>query len=66
MGVLGIAHDITHRTQAENDLKEQRDFNNAVLDIAGNIITVLDTNGCFVQFNRAAEELTGFERKQEH
>lgn len=41
-------------------LISQRDFTDTVLEVAGNIIVVLDMNGCFVRFNRAAEELTGF------
>lgn len=63
-GLVGVIQDITERVQYENKLKSQRDFTNTVLEVAGNIIAVIDLNGCFVRFNRAAEKLTGFSRNE--
>ena len=62
--IIGTHADITGRKQSENVLKEQRDFTNAVVDIAGNIIVVLDLSGCMVRLNRAVEDLTGFNRDE--
>ena len=47
--MIGTHSDITDRKRSETALKEQRDFNNAVVEGAGNIITVIDTSGCFGQ-----------------
>jgi PAS domain S-box-containing protein len=58
--LVGVIQDITERKLYETRLKHERDFNDSVLEIAGNIIVILDMNGCFVRFNRAAEELTGY------
>jgi len=60
LGYRGINRDITERKSNEQEIKAQRDFTNTILNAAGNVIVVLDLNGCFVRFNRAAEELTGF------
>lgn len=60
LGYHGINHDISERKLNEQEIKSQQVFTNTILDVAGNIIVVLDTDGCFVRFNRAAEELTGY------
>jgi PAS domain S-box-containing protein len=62
--MIGTHTDITDRKRSEAVLKEQRDFTNAVVEGAGNIITVIDASGCFVYFNPAAEQLTGYRREE--
>jgi len=62
--MLGTHTDITERKRNETELREQRDFTNAVMEGAGNIIAVIDTSGCFVYFNPAAEQLTGYRRDE--
>ena len=52
------------RLNSEQELREQRDFNDTVVEAAGNVIVILDTSGRIVKFNRAAEEMTGFSRKE--
>jgi len=64
IGLMGVIQDITQRKQSESDLKKQNDFTDTVVEVAGNIIAIIDLNGCFVRFNRAAEELTGFDRSE--
>ena len=59
-----LAEEIQERKKTKVELSEQQNLNTTVLEGAGNIITILDLNGCFVSFNHAAEELTGFSRDE--
>jgi PAS domain S-box-containing protein len=44
----------------EAALREERDFNAAVLETAGALVVVLDAQGRITRFNRACERLTGY------
>ncbi len=62
---LGLANErltreIEERTQAEEALRKERDFSNAVLDTAGALVVVIDRNGRITRFNRACEKVTGY------
>ena len=57
---IELLHENTERKVNESELKSQIDFIDTVLDAASNIIVVLDLDGRFVRFNRAAEEYTGY------
>ncbi len=57
---FSIVHDITQRKQAEDELRRERNFVSAVLDVVGALIVVLDREGRIVRFNRACERLTGY------
>ena len=59
-----LAKEIQERKKTKVELDRQQSLNTTVLEGAGNIITILDPNGCFVSFNHAAEELTGFSRDE--
>jgi PAS domain S-box-containing protein len=48
------------RISLEAALREERDFSAAVLDTAGALVVVLDTQGRITRFNRACERLTGY------
>nr|MDA3869858.1 PAS domain S-box protein [Gammaproteobacteria bacterium] len=52
------------RLDADKALQEQHDFNDTVVETAGNVIVIMDTSGRITRFNRAAENLTGFRREQ--
>ena len=55
-----IIHDVTHRTQADDELRRERNFVSAVLDTVSALVVVLDREGRLVRFNRACERLTGY------
>ncbi|MEV4132488.1 ATP-binding protein [Dactylosporangium sp. NPDC049742] len=42
------------------EVSRERDFNRAILDSAGFLVMVLDTDGRITAFNRRCEEVTGF------
>lgn len=46
--------------QAMAQASQERDFLNAVLDMAGSLVVVLDPCGQIVRFNRACETATGY------
>jgi diguanylate cyclase (GGDEF)-like protein/PAS domain S-box-containing protein len=52
--------DITELKQVEEALRKERDFTNAIINIAGSLVVVLDRQGHIVRFNRTCEELTGY------
>ncbi|HIK52487.1 MAG TPA: PAS domain-containing sensor histidine kinase [Oscillatoriales cyanobacterium M59_W2019_021] len=57
---LACRLDLSHRQQAEELLREERDFIAAVLEMAGALVLVLDRQGRIVRFNRACESLTQY------
>ncbi|MFC1744202.1 PAS domain S-box protein [Candidatus Riflebacteria bacterium] len=60
ISVEGIAHDITWKKQAEEDLKKEKNFISTILETAGALVIVLTEDGRIVRFNRACEETTGY------
>ena len=57
-----LVKEIEERKKTRIELDQQQILNAAVLEGAGNIIVILDLNGCFVSFNHSAETVTGFSR----
>ena len=57
---IGTNWDITERKQAEEALREQRNFSESLIETAQTIILVLDTKGRIVRFNPYMEELAGY------
>ncbi|HLV86687.1 MAG TPA: PAS domain S-box protein [Candidatus Sulfotelmatobacter sp.] len=62
--IHGIAFDITHLKNTEAALQQQSDFLSAILDTVGALVIVLDLQGRIVRFNRACEELTGYQYEE--
>jgi PAS domain S-box-containing protein len=52
--------DVTQRIQAEQELREERDFAQTLIGTAQAIVLVLDTQGRVVQFNPYLEEISGY------
>jgi PAS domain S-box-containing protein len=55
-----INRDITARHKVEETLRQERNFVEAVLEMAGALVVVLDRQGRIVRFNRACERLTQY------
>jgi PAS domain S-box-containing protein len=65
---VGQLHDLRHQLmqqvakgeQVEQALREERDFNSAILETATALVVVLDPQGRIVRFNPACERITGY------
>ncbi|HVB48430.1 MAG TPA: chemotaxis protein CheB [Burkholderiales bacterium] len=51
--------EVRERARAEQSLRAERNFVHAILSTASALIAVLDTEGRFVRFNKACEEVSG-------
>jgi PAS domain S-box-containing protein len=51
--------EITDRKKIETELKAERDFSSAVIDVAQTMVIVFDATGRIEKFNRASEAVTG-------
>ncbi len=58
--LLTSIRDITSIKVAEESLKNERDFINAILETADSLILVLDSEGRITRFNRACERISGY------
>ncbi|MBI4372273.1 MAG: PAS domain S-box protein [Candidatus Omnitrophica bacterium] len=56
----GAMVDITETQQVEDALNQERNFVSAVLDTAGALVLILDSEGRIVRFNRACEQISGY------
>ncbi len=59
IAVEGVAHDITDRKRAEDELEQRRVFQEAVLECIAEGIVACDQNGTLAFFNRATREFHG-------
>jgi PAS domain S-box-containing protein len=64
--VEAIVRDITGRKLAEAALRHEHDFIEAVLEVAGALVVVLDRQGRIERFNRACERTTGYTFAEVH
>ena len=62
--VLASVVDISERKRAEQKIQKERDFIDAVLEIAGALVVVLGRDGRILRFNRACEQTTGYSSEE--
>jgi len=62
--ILGVTRDITTRKKAEEDLKNSRDFLNALVNSLDDPFFVKDESGCWIVVNDRACELLGRAREE--
>ncbi|MDE1942607.1 MAG: PAS domain S-box protein [Betaproteobacteria bacterium] len=58
--IVTIYDDVTDRMLLQEALHRERDFMDAIFQSAGSPILAIDTRGCIVRFNRAAEHCSGY------
>ncbi|HDP24867.1 MAG TPA: PAS domain S-box protein [Deltaproteobacteria bacterium] len=58
--ILNIARDITERRRMEDTLESSNQFLNSLIANSSDAIVASDLNGGVLLFNRAAEEITGY------
>lgn len=63
-GVLLMLIDVTGHINAELKAKQEQVFNQNLMDVAGQLIVVLDNNGRIIRFNKACQELTGYSAEE--
>jgi len=64
VGVVITGREITERKKIETELKAERDFSTAIIDVAQAMVMVFDTKGTIIRFNRASEKVTGFSEQE--
>lgn len=62
--MIGTVHDITEKMKYEKELDEERNFVSAILDSAGALVIVLDSQGSVVRFNRTCQDITSFSEEE--
>ena len=62
--ILSVGNDITERRMAELELERERTFSNTIIDTAGALIVVLDSECRIVRFNKACQQVTGYSSRQ--
>ncbi|MHC1751906.1 PocR ligand-binding domain-containing protein [Humidesulfovibrio sp.] len=63
-GVMGIFEDITERREAEEAMKSERQFSNAVIDSVPGLLYLYDDQGKLVRWNKRHEEITGYSAEE--
>jgi len=58
--LLTSIRDISNLKRAKDELTRERDFSNAILNIAATLIVVLDKKGKITRFNRSCERISGY------
>lgn len=58
--LLTSVRDISNLKHIEDTLKQERDFSNAILNIAASLILVMDSEGHVVKFNHSCETVSGY------
>ena len=63
-GVLLLLVNVTEHVETEISLRREHQFVNNIMDVAGDLIVVLEKTGKIIKFNKAAEKLTGYSSEE--
>jgi PAS domain S-box-containing protein len=63
-GLIKITRDITERWQAEENLRKEREFTDAIVQSLPGIFYLFDRHGKTIYWNRTLEQVTGYSREQ--
>jgi PAS domain S-box-containing protein len=64
IGSVGITRDITERKEAENEIKEARDFLENIIKTTADGILVTDDQGCITLVNKTIENIMGYSQSE--
>ena len=59
-GLINVTRDITQRREAEENLRREKEFTDAIVQSVPGIFYVFDEGGRFIYWNRLFEEVTGY------
>ncbi len=63
-GIHGVSREITHRKKAEEALRQSEEKFKTLFAFAPDAYYLNDLEGCFIDGNKAAEELLGYRREE--
>ena len=63
-GLINVTRDITERREAEERLRKEKEFTDAIVQSVPGIFYVFDEGGRFIYWNRLFEEVTGFSAEE--
>ncbi|WP_144393778.1 PAS domain-containing hybrid sensor histidine kinase/response regulator [Pleionea sediminis] len=63
-GLLLVLIDVTEHVNALISAERERKFSKSIMDLAGELVIVLDAQGKINFFNKACEQLTGYSREE--
>ena len=61
IGIIGVAHDITERKEAEEVLLERDKRLSAIVELASDGLHILDLNGNLIQSSRSFRDMLGYD-----
>jgi PAS domain S-box-containing protein len=64
IGLIGIARDITEHKKAENALRESEEKHKSMIELAPDVIVVVNKLGVIVSCNSAAQKISGYSKDE--
>jgi two-component system, cell cycle sensor histidine kinase and response regulator CckA len=64
VGIIGATRDISERKRSEEELKQEREFTDAVIRSVPGLLYLYDETGRMVRWNKQHEEFTGYSAEE--